>query len=48
LLVCWDDVESHRDGFRRSEDYQQWRALLHDFYEPMPAVTYFGESLLND
>ena len=45
LLVEWEDIASHRDGFRTSARYAQWRALLHPFYEPMPVVTYFGESL---
>jgi heme-degrading monooxygenase HmoA len=45
LLVEWDDIASHRDGFRKSERYQQWRALLHPFYDPLPAVQYFGEDL---
>lgn len=45
LLVEWDDIASHREGFRTSARYQEWRALLHPFYEPMPAVTYFGEGL---
>jgi heme-degrading monooxygenase HmoA len=45
LLVEWDDIASHRDGFRTSERYEQWRALLHRFYDPMPEVGYFGDSL---
>jgi len=45
LLVEWEDIASHREGFRTSARYVEWRALLHPFYEPMPAVTYFGESL---
>ena len=48
LLVRWDDVASHRDGFRQSDRYQQWRALLHHFYDPMPEVSYFGEPLGTD
>lgn len=47
LLVGWDDVESHRDGFRKSPEYEQWRALLHDFYDPMPTVSYFGPSIFS-
>jgi heme-degrading monooxygenase HmoA len=47
LRVSWDDVESHRDGFRRSERYQRWRALLHRFYELMPEVSYFGPSIID-
>jgi heme-degrading monooxygenase HmoA len=45
LLVRWDDIASHRDGFRNSENYVQWKALLHKFYDPMPDVQYFGDAL---
>jgi heme-degrading monooxygenase HmoA len=45
LLVHWESVAAHRDGFRQSADYQQWSALLHPFYDPMPVVGYFGEAL---
>jgi heme-degrading monooxygenase HmoA len=45
LLVRWDSIADHRDGFRKSERYEQWRALLHHFYDPMPNVEYFGEPL---
>lgn len=41
LLVEWDDIASHRDGFRTSERYEHWRALLHRFYDPMPIISYF-------
>ncbi len=43
LLVEWETIADHRDGFRHSDRYQQWRALLHPFYDPMPEVSYFGE-----
>ena len=45
LLILWDRIESHRDGFRASPEYQQWRALLHHFYDPMPVVNYYGRSI---
>lgn len=45
LLVQWASIADHRDGFRRSDRYQQWRALLHGFYDPMPQVRYFGDPL---
>ena len=48
LMVGWDRMESHRDGFRKSPEYEQWRALLHHFYDPMPTVSYFGASLFDD
>lgn len=28
-------------GFRGSAEYQQWRRLLHEFYEPFPTVEHF-------
>ena len=43
LLVRWDSVEDHEVGFRGSPDYQEWRALLHDFYEPFPFVEHFED-----
>lgn len=45
LLVHWRSVADHRDGFRSSERYQHWRALLHPFYDPVPEVGYFGDPL---
>lgn len=45
LLVRWESVADHRDGFRQSARYEQWRALLHRFYDPMPKVDYFGDPL---
>jgi len=47
LLVRWDDVASHRDGFRKSGRYADWRALLHGFYDPIPKVSYFGPSIVD-
>ena len=43
LLAEWRSVADHRDGFRQSDRYQQLRALLHPFYDPMPEVSYFGD-----
>ena len=45
LLVEWETIADHRDGFRRSDRYQRWRMLLHPFYDPMPEVSYFGDAL---
>ena len=42
LLVRWDSVEAHDPGFRQSAGYQQWRELLHRFYEPGIAVAHFA------
>ena len=43
LLVEWDAVEDHTEGFRGSPRYAEWRALLHGFYEPFPVVEHFVE-----
>ena len=45
LLVRWDSIADHRDGFRKSDRYAQWRALLHPSYDPMPSVDYFEDPL---
>ena len=45
LIVKWRDIASHRDGFRKSDRYQIWCELLHKFYDPMPYVQYFGETV---
>jgi heme-degrading monooxygenase HmoA len=42
LLVEWDTLEDHTLGFRQSAEYQQWKALLHHFYEPFPVVEHFA------
>lgn len=41
LLVNWETLESHTVGFRQSKQYQQWRELLHHFYEPFPEVAHY-------
>ncbi len=45
LLVGWDTVEDHTVGFRQSAAYQEWRALLHHFYDPFPVVEHFATVL---
>ena len=41
LLVTWSSVEAHEAGFRESSEYEQWRDLLHRFYDPFPTVEHF-------
>ena len=41
LLVHWETLEDHEIGFRKSEEYQQWKGLLHHFYEPFPVVEHY-------
>jgi len=41
LLVNWMKLEDHTSGFRGSKEYQEWRKLLHHFYDPFPVVEHF-------
>jgi len=41
LLVEWEHMEDHTEGFRRSPEYQQWKGLLHHFYDPFPTVEHY-------
>ena len=41
LLVNWETVEDHEIGFRKSKEYQEWKSLLHHFYEPFPTVEHY-------
>lgn len=41
LLVWWRRLEDHTVGFRGSLQYQQWRRLLHRFYDPFPIVEHY-------
>ena len=43
LLVEWETLEDHTVGFRGSAEYDEWRRLLHDFYEPFPVVEHFDQ-----
>lgn len=43
LLVRWTTLEAHTVGFRSSAQYQQWRGLLHHFYDPFPEVLHFEQ-----
>jgi heme-degrading monooxygenase HmoA len=41
LLVRWDRLEDHTEGFRGSAEYERWRDLLHRFYDPFPTVEHY-------
>lgn len=43
LLVQWERLEDHTIGFRGSPEYQQWKSLLHHFYDPFPVVEHFAK-----
>ena len=41
LLVEWGTLEDHTEGFRKSEEYKEWKKLLHHFYDPFPTVEHY-------
>ncbi|MCX3266034.1 antibiotic biosynthesis monooxygenase family protein [Pedobacter agri] len=41
LLVNWETLEAHTEGFRGSTEYLDWKKLLHHFYEPFPIVEHY-------
>jgi heme-degrading monooxygenase HmoA len=41
LLVNWERLEDHTVGFRQSEQYQEWKKLLHHYYDPLPTVEHY-------
>lgn len=48
LLVNWETLEHHTVGFRESPQYQEWRSLLHHFYDPFPVVQHFKPCLAGE
>jgi len=38
LLVEWETVEDHMEGFRQSEAFHEWRSLIGPYFEQPPVV----------
>ena len=43
LLVRWRSLADHEEGFRQSPRYQEWRRLLHHYYDPFPTVLHYAK-----
>ncbi len=41
LLIRWTTLEAHTEGFRGSELFKQWRALIGQYFETPPVVEHF-------
>jgi len=41
LLVEWEKLSDHTEGFRGSQEYREWKRLLHHFYDPFPTVEHY-------
>ena len=48
LLVRWQTLTDHTVGFRESAQYQEWKALLHHYYDPVPRVEHYQPVYPND
>jgi heme-degrading monooxygenase HmoA len=38
LMIYWDSLEDHTVGFRQSESFAQWRAIVGSFFAQPPVV----------
>jgi heme-degrading monooxygenase HmoA len=43
LFVYWETVEDHTVGFRGSQKFIDWRAVLNQFYATPPVVEHYTE-----
>ena len=43
LLVRWATLEDHTEGFRNSDAFTRWRALVSPFFAAPPDVTHSRE-----
>lgn len=41
LLVQWTSVEAHTVGFRESEQFKEWRAIIGPFFDKPPFVEHY-------
>ncbi|MEN9437254.1 MAG: hypothetical protein RIR09_1909 [Pseudomonadota bacterium] len=41
LQIFWDTLEDHTVGFRQSEAFTQWRAIIGPFFASPPVVEHF-------
>ncbi len=41
LLVEWETLEDHVEGFRQSEAFTRWRELIGPYFESPPVVDHF-------
>jgi heme-degrading monooxygenase HmoA len=45
LLVLWDSLESHTKGFRESQAFVEWRAILGPLFAAPPEVHHYNVPL---
>lgn len=45
LMVEWDTIESHTVGFRESENFPRWRAVVGPYFDGAPNVEHFNDAV---
>lgn len=43
LLIEWDTVEAHTEGFRQSDRYPRWRELISPYFDGDPTVEHYRD-----
>ncbi len=43
LLVEWETLEDHTEGFRQSPLFAEWRALIGPYFAAPPTVEHFAQ-----
>jgi heme-degrading monooxygenase HmoA len=41
LLISWNSLEAHTQGFRNSPLFAEWRRLIGPYFEEMPQVLHY-------
>lgn len=47
LLIEWDSVEAHTVGFRESENFGRWRAVVGPFFDGPPRVEHANDVVVH-
>jgi heme-degrading monooxygenase HmoA len=45
LVVWWETLEDHTKGFRESDAFTQWRALIGRLFAAPPMVEHYAEAI---
>lgn len=43
LLIQWESLEAHTEGFRKSELFKQWREMIGGFFSEAPQVLHYEQ-----
>ncbi len=46
LLIEWERLEDHMQGFRESELFVRWRELIGPYFADAPEVQHYGAPIL--